>query len=97
MILRVYRNSFNSISFPVLLTYRPTTSVNRKQRCHYPVTKHRAINEGKHVDSVGVAGVCSYLYQTITNHLVTYVSRYDAFIRLNECLSPCRYINAANP
>jgi hypothetical protein len=89
MILHVYHNSFISISFPVLLAYRPTPSVNSEQRCHYPDTKHGVINEGKHVDSVDVAGVCSYLYQTVTNHSVN-----NAFIRLNECMSPCRYINA---
>jgi hypothetical protein len=66
---------------------RSTTSVNREQPCHYPVAQHGVINEGKHVDSVDVAGVCSYLYQTITNHMVTYASMYDAFIRLNECFS----------
>jgi hypothetical protein len=71
-------------------------AVNREQRCHYPVTKHGVINEGKHVDSADVAGVCSYLYQAITNRLVSYASTYNAFIRLNEFMFSCRYINAVS-
>jgi hypothetical protein len=68
MILHVYHNSFISISFPVLLVYRPTTSVNREERCHCPVTQHGLINEGKHVDSVDVAGVQLFIPNHYKSH-----------------------------
>jgi hypothetical protein len=60
MRLHTYHNSFISISFPVLFTYRPTTSVNREQRCHYPVTQHGVINGGKQI--VLMLQVCAVIY-----------------------------------